>query len=59
MVQLSHLYITIGKPIALTVWTFVGKVVTLGLFNKLSRSVKSITLRRLKSYHAYFVNKIV
>ena len=27
MVQLSHLYITNGKTIALTVWTFVGKVI--------------------------------
>ena len=36
MVQLSHLYITTGKTIALTRWTFVGKVVSL-LFNMLSR----------------------
>ena len=26
MVQLSHLYITTGKTIVLTIWTFVGKV---------------------------------
>ena len=26
MVQLSHLYMTTGKTIALTIWTFVGKV---------------------------------
>ena len=38
MVQLSHLYITNGKTIALTVWTFVGKVMSL-LFNMLSRFV--------------------
>ena len=37
MVQLSHLYITTGK-IALTRWTFVGKVLSL-LFNMLSRLV--------------------
>ena len=36
IVQLSHLYITIGKTIALTRWTFVGKVMPL-LFNMLSR----------------------
>ena len=36
MVQLSHPYMTIGKTIALTRWTFVGKVVFL-LFNMLSR----------------------
>ena len=32
MVQLPHLYMTTGKTIALTVWTFVGKVMPL-LFN--------------------------
>ena len=37
-VQLSHLYMTIGKTIALTRWTFVGKVMSL-LFNMLSRLV--------------------
>ena len=38
IVQLSHLYITTGKPIALIRWTFVGKVISL-LFNMLSRLV--------------------
>ena len=37
MVQLSCLYMTTGKTIALTIWTFVGKVISL-LFNRLSRS---------------------
>jgi len=36
MVQLSHPYMTTGKTIALTRWTFVGKVMSL-LFNTLSR----------------------
>ena len=36
IVQLSHPYITIGKTIALTGWTFVGKVVMSLLFNMLS-----------------------
>ena len=36
MVQLSHLYMTTGKTIALTIWTFVHKVISL-LFNTLSR----------------------
>ena len=36
MVQLSHPYMTTGKTIALTRWTFVGKVISL-LFNMLSR----------------------
>ena len=38
MVQLSHSYITTGKTITLTIWTFVGKVTSL-LFNMLSRFV--------------------
>ena len=37
-VQLSHPYMTTGKTIALTRWTFVDKVMCL-LFNILSRSV--------------------
>ena len=37
-VQLSHLYMTTGKTIALTRWTFVGKVISL-LFNMLSMLV--------------------
>ena len=39
-VQLSHPYMTTGKTIALTRWTFVGKVMSL-LFNMLSRLVCS------------------
>ena len=38
MVQLSHLYMTTGRTIALTVWTLVEKVMSL-LFNMLSRFV--------------------
>ena len=38
IVQLSHPYVTTGKTIALTRWTFVGKVMSL-LFNILSRLV--------------------
>ena len=37
-VRLSHLYMTIGKTIALTIQTFVRKVISL-LFNMLSRFV--------------------
>ena len=36
IVQLSHPYMTTGKTIALTRWTFVGKVISL-LLNMLSR----------------------
>ena len=38
IVQLSHSYMTTGKNIALTRWTFVGKVMSL-LFDMLSRLV--------------------
>ena len=38
IVQLSHPYMTTGKTIALTRWTFVGKVVSL-LFNMMPRLV--------------------
>ena len=37
-VQLSHLYMTTGKTVALTIWTFVSKVIFL-LFNMLSKFV--------------------
>ena len=44
MVQLSHFYMTTGKTIALTVWTFVSKVMSL-VFNMLSRFVIAFLLR--------------
>ena len=44
MVQLSHPYMTAGKMIALTIQTFVGKVMSL-LFNMLSRLVIAFLLR--------------
>ena len=44
IVQLSHLYMTTGKTIALTRWTFVDKVMSL-LFNMLSRLVITFLLR--------------
>ena len=45
MVQLSHPYMTTGKTIALTRWTFVSKVMSL-LFNILSRLVIAFLPRR-------------
>ena len=55
IVRLSHPYMTTRKIIALTIWTFVGKVVSL-LFNVLSRFViailprsKHLLIRRLQS----------
>ena len=44
MVQLSHPYMTTGKTIALTRWTFVGKIKSL-LFNMLSRFVITFLLK--------------
>ena len=44
MVQLSHPYMTTGKAIAMTRWTFVGKVMAL-LFDMLSRLVKTFLTR--------------
>ena len=44
IVQLSHPYMTTGKTIALTRWTFVGKVMSL-LYNMLSKLVKAFLLR--------------
>ena len=44
IVQLSHPYVTTGKTIALTRWTFVGKVISL-LFNMLSRLYPNTKLK--------------
>ena len=55
MVQLSHPYMTTGKTVALAIWTFVNKVMSL-LFNTLSRLViaflprsKHLLISRLQS----------
>ena len=45
VVQLSHPHMTTGKVIALTRWTFVGKVMSL-LFNMLSKLVIAFLPRR-------------
>ena len=47
MVQISHLYMTTGKTIALTIWAFVGKVMSL-LLKALSRFIIAFLPR---SYH--------
>ena len=44
MVQLSHSYMNTGKTIALTIWTFVSKVMSL-LFNTLFRFVITLLQR--------------
>ena len=52
MVQLSHLYMTTGKTIALTRWIFFSKVMSV-LFNTLSRLVTAFLPRskRLFKFH--------
>ena len=56
-VQFSHPYMTTGKTIALTRWTFVGKVMSL-LFNMLSRLVITFLPRSkhqgISPYHYVF-----
>ena len=44
MVQFSHPYMITGKNTALTIWNFVGKLMSL-LFNTLSRFVIAIFMR--------------
>ena len=53
IVQLSHLYMTTGKTIALTRQTFVDKVMSL-LFNMLSRLV--ITFLPRSTYQKYLIS---
>ena len=48
-VQHSHPYMTTGKTIDLTRWTFVGKVISL-LFNMLSRLVIAFLPRRVSIF---------
>ena len=52
MVQLSHPYMATGKTIALTRWTFVGKIMSL-FFNMLSRFVIAFLPRRKR--HGFMV----
>ena len=52
MVQLSHPHMTTGKIIALTRWTFVGKVMFL-LFNMLSRFVIAFPTRNINYKELY------
>ena len=53
IVQLSHLYMTTGKTIALTRWIFVDKIMSL-LFNMLSRLVKTFLILNYIPHPAYF-----
>ena len=58
MVQLSHPYMTTGKTIALTRWTFVGKVMSL-LFNMLSRLVNKVPIHVHKVQFSQPATKIM
>ena len=56
-VQLSHPYMTTGKTVALTRWTFVGKVMSL-LLNMLSRLVITFLPRSKRLFiHVLFPGK--
>ena len=50
MVQLSHPYMTTGKVVPLTRWTFVGQVMSL-LFNMLSRFLTSFSSKKQASFN--------
>ena len=55
IVQISHPYMTTGKTIALTRWTFVGKVMSL-LFNMLSKLVIAFLSRsKIDISNCYFI----
>ena len=58
MVQLSHPYMTTGKTIALTIWTFVGKVMSL-LFNTLSKECSKYQTIALTSHDSKVIVKIL
>ena len=49
ILQFSHLYMTTGKNVALTIWIFVGKGMSL-LFNTLSRFVIDILPREKQAF---------
>ena len=64
MGQLSHTYMTTGKTVALTIWTFVHKVMSL-LFNTLSRFVIAVmkwvvckTALRFKSHSPHYGSNV-
>ena len=55
MVQLSHPYMTTGKTIALTMWTFVSKVMSL-LLNTLSRLIIAFLPRKEKLFSPLLIS---
>ena len=55
MVQHSHPYMTTGKTTVLTIWTFVGKVMSL-LFNMLPRFVVILIPRSKRLFFFFFLH---
>ena len=55
-VQLSHPYVTTGKTIALTRWTFVSKVMSL-FFNKLARLVITFLPRSKQKWISSYITQ--
>ena len=55
MVQFSHPCMTTGKTIAVTRWTFAGKVISL-IFNMLSMLIKNLTMDIFKSWVIHPLN---
>ena len=43
MGQLSHPYMTAGKTVSLTIWTFVGKKITLQKYNLCTEHHSQVT----------------
>ena len=58
MVQLLHPYVTTGKTIALTIWTFVGKAMSL-LFNMLSKFASFYSKKQASKYGNLNGNHII
>ena len=58
IVQLSHPYMTSGKIIALTIRTFVGKIMSL-LFNMLSRLIIAFLARKEQVYFNFMAAVII
>ena len=53
MVHLSHRYFTTGKTIALTLQTFVDKIMSLCFFNTMSRFVIALLPKEQVSFNSW------
>ena len=52
MVQVSHLYMTTGKPIALTIWTLVSKVMSL-IFNIFCLGLSELSFQGASVFYSH------